>query len=880
MYRPPPRLFCLRRQNRESADWSAGQIMQKPKFNITDILNKAVEANETQRKAEYPAKDTVPEEKPQRTESSADVKKPPEKSSKVKPETDEIIKKYSQKSKVNIDDKTSSDALREMLNSQMSNDRELFNYYRNFENRKKSKRVEELYKLINSATQSDLEEREEITKISGISPSVPVPHFTDPDKNENIRKEKNKQQKLYDFGETQVFDKDDAQADKGKAEYDEDYEVLSKKIESGEISFTEETDDKQIALVNEEPAVEKPKPSMDTKDINLRLLFDMLDKETPVPDELIEENKKATAKVKKSKKKEKEEQTVPAYEYVSRGQNSEIQELLTRAIRSSLIKLILALVWCLGILYMELADVTSVYDFFYNLNPSERTILFYPLVDLQLLFFLAITLFDGLIKGAKGLFSGKPNAESIFFISFIASTIHCILTIFLDWEISKGLYCLPCGVLGVVYALIKYLQCRKDYHCFKVLASTRSKYVAEKLTGNTKEAEEFYKYLFDDSEIYTTKKTDFVDGFFRRLNTRPESESINGFIIALSLIVAAVLFGLTMYKSSGFYDAFTMFTQTLAFALPFSSFLIISLPVIAANRIGRKNGSAFIGNAVGEEYADASVISFSDTEVYPSNLVKITSIKVYGENRIDKIIHDLANVFSFVGGPLKAVTAGMIAGEVPVPENPKLIESASDGICVVIDGREMFLGKRNYLRRYRFEAPYDDSDAVFEKRNGSIMYVTLNDTLTAKVYIKYTLNPQFNSLLRDLYKAGMCVGIKTTDPNITNSLIEQSVKYKKTPISILKVGDVADVEAENEKTDSGIVVNASLHTFLKMFIVCDKIRHVTKANGIINLLSLAIAFFVVYFLAFTGQLLGLPSWYPVLFQLIWLVPVSIVSFLL
>ena len=50
---------------------------------------------------------------------------------------------------------------------------------------------------------------------------------------------------------------------------------------------------------------------------------------------------------------------------------------------------------------------------------------------------------------------------------------------------------------------------RKDYHCFKV-AST-SKYVAEKLTGNTKG--EKCKYLFDDSEIYTTRKTEFVEGF-------------------------------------------------------------------------------------------------------------------------------------------------------------------------------------------------------------------------------------------------------------------------------------------------------------------------------------------------------------------------------
>ncbi|MDD4124819.1 MAG: hypothetical protein PHW77_03730 [Eubacteriales bacterium] len=861
--------------------------MQKQKININDILNKAEKANELQRKVEYPAKETpLPAGKSASDESEAfnavnTGNQATGGASAPKRETDEIIDKYSQKSRITLDEKASTDALREMLNTQMSNDKELFNYYRSFENRKKSRKVEELYKLINFATQSDLEERESLTGAGGQKENTSAPHFTEPTGNENKREKKYKQLKLYDFGETQnIPEATGGTPEQGNhsAEFDEDYDALSDKIESGEINFTEETNDHQISIINEEPAIEKPKPSMDTKDINLRLVFDMLDEDTPIPDELKNENEKNKDKNKKHKKKDKAKPAEPAYEYVSRNQNSEIQELLTRAIRSSLAKLIVSLLLCLGILYMELADETSGLYSVYTL-PGKYGVL-YTLVNLQLLFFLVITLLDSVRKGAAGLFSGKPNAESVLFVSFIAASAHCILTIFLDNEVSHGLYCLPCAALGVTCAFIKYLQCRKDYHCFKVVASTRNKYVAEKLTGNTKEAEEFYKYLFDESEIYTTRKTEFVEGFFRRLHTRPESESINGFIISFVFIVAGVLFGLTMYRGSTIYEAFTMFTQTLAFSLPFSSFLIIALPVIAANRIGRKNGSAFIGNAVGEEYADASVISFSDTEVYPANLVKITSIKVYGENRIDKIIGDLARVFSFAGGPLKTVTAGMIAGDIPAPVNPKLIESASDGICVVIDGREMFLGKRNYLRRYRFEAPYDDSDAAFEKKNGSIMYVTLNDSLTAKVYVKYTLNPQFNSLLKDLYKAGMCVGIKTTDPNITTSLIEQSVKYKKTPISILKAGDIADIESENEKTDSGIVVNASLHTFLKMFIVCDKIRHVTKANGIINLLSLTIAVFVVYFLAFTGQLLGLPSWYPVLFQFIWLVPVSLVSFLL
>ncbi len=832
--------------------------MEKQKFNINDILEAAAAENEKQLLAEYKE---PPKEEPPKAEKVFEREDTP--AAGVGCETDELIGRYSQKITV-ADKKTSTDSIRESLENSMANDKELFSVYRSLESRKKSRKVEELYNLINFATENDLKERSELETEN------PDAHFTLSDGND--RPEREHQQHFSGFDDTIMIDTEGV--NKPVADFDEDYGALSEKIESGELDFTDNSDTRQIPLINDKPAVkpaEQSTPEMDEKDKDLLRVLNIGKKGA---EEQYEPEKKAP---KKFGIKAKEKAARPAYEYVDKSQNSEIQEMLTKATRSALGKLIISFVLCLGVLYLELASPDSSAHSVY-IRPGRFGIL-YLLVDFQVLCFMAITLLDSIKKGCIGLFTGKPCGESVFFTLFAAAAAHTAVTAFMHPRADLGLFCLPCAVCGVCCALIKYLECRKDYHCFKVVASTRAKYVAQQLKGDTKEAIEFYKYLFDDSEIYTTRKTAFVDGFFRRLHTRPESESLSGFAILLSFVAAV---GLTVYKAlSGdpVYQSVTQGIQLLCFALPVSSLFIISLPVIKANLIGKRNGSAFIGNAVGEEYADSSVISFSDIEVYPSNLVKITSVKVYGDNRIDRILYDVAEVFAYVGGPLKTVTGNMITGGVQVPQAARLIESAPDGICVVINGNEMFLGKREYMRRYRYDAPYDSSDAAFEKKNGSVMFVIKGGHLIAKVYIKYHINPQFNSLLRDLYKAGMCVGIKTTDPNITGDLIERSVKFKKTPISILKAGDVSDVDAECERVDSGIVANASLHTFLKMFIVCDKVRHVTKANGIINMLSLGVAFFVSLFLALTGQLTGLPSWYPAVFQLMWLIPVGAVSFL-
>lgn len=846
--------------------------MDENKPSLSEILKRASEENE--RKISEIG--SIPE--PPKQESAApEANKPAEAGEEApKTEEDEIIGKYSQRVRTDPDPKSSTANLRDSLAAQMEKDKELLSYYNNDSSERKNKKFDELYTLINTASLTNVKHR------SAEFPPEAGGHFVSEDQIE--KPVEYKQQKLFGGGDTITFRPAD---DTGEvARYDDDYEQLGKKIESGEISFAEDENADQLSLTDDAvvPADQaeqdkkdrEEKDKKDKKDIDLMIALQMMDENS---EEAVAAKAEEPPQPEEDKKAGKKSEP-PKFEYTDRSQNGEIDEKLRRAVRSTRIRLIIAALLTLVLLYLETATKTSTLhpDF---LKPGRYGQM-YILIDLQVLFAVCITVIDGLRAGAVGLFKRKPTAESVMFVSMLIAAVHAVITLFMDGsDVTCGLLGLPAAASALCCTLADHLSALKDDDCFKVLASKRPKYVAEKLSGTAREGTEFYKYLLDDSELYTVKRADFVDGFFRRAGKRPEGDDLFGFLIAVVFAVGCVLFGVQMYLGEPLLNSLAAFGKLAAFALPFSAFFIISLPLISANRIARKTGSALIGSAVGEEYADASVISFADTEVYPASHVKIASIKVYGDYRIDRIIYDLTRVFGFVGGPLKNVTASMVSGgDTPEYTTARLIESASDGICVVIDGQEMFLGKKSYLRRYRFETPFDLGDDRFETGGGSIMYVTMNDRLIAKVYVKYKISEQFNALLRDMYRAGMCVGIKTVDPNITTSLLENTVKYKKCPISILKAGEVGDVEGRCDRIDSGIVSTASLHTFLKMFIMCDKVRHVTRSNGFINILSIALSFFVVFFLALTGELTAVQSFYPVLFQLLWLLPVCVISFIL
>ena len=821
------------------------------KLDIGALLDEASRANEALRSAAPHTEKAA--ERPPETPSEAKLGGAP-----APDITSELISRYSERVK-EPDPRSSTQSLRDSLHAHMEGDRELLAYYSG-RSEHRSGKVDELYEIIKSAksaTESDARVR-------------PVPHDASrfQDASEVELPERAEQGKLFPLTET--IELGDA-AQEQTPSYDEDYAKLSEKIEKGELDFAEETENEgQISIVDELWPDELKAGSTRAIDEELKSVFGMLDEDHYAdPDG-------PDPKQKKREKRPPREEPADAFEYTSREQNAEIGSMLKKAVKQSRLRLAGVLFFALATLYLALAAPDSAIhsDF---LRPGRYGIV-YILVDLQVLLFIAALSLSSIKSGAKALFTWRPTSDSVLFFTFAVSIAYSLLAAFIAPTSESFVpFSLFAAAAAVCAAAVNYLRCKKDLHCFRVVASKNPKYVAARLSGGTAEADEFYKYLLDDSGLYTVRRAGFVGGFFARMRRRPQSEDLFKLVIPAVFLAGAVLFGLRLYDGDDFFTALTAFVRVVATATPLTAFFIISLPVIAANRVGKRCSSALVGNAVGEEYADASVISFADTEVYPSNLVKITSIKTYGDYRIDMAVSDLARAFSFIGGPLAKVISNMLSEPAQPVENARVIESAADGVCIVLDGVEMFLGKRGYMKRCRFGAPRDVGDDEYEDTVGSVMYMAIGDALVAKVYVRYSINPQFNDLLRDLYRAGMCVGIKTLDPNISNELLARGVTFNKCPIAILKAGGAEQAGEREETVDSGIVTNASMHTFLKMFILCDKVRHVTKSNGVIHILSVLLSLFVAFFLTFTGAGAQLGPVFAVLFQALWLIPIWLTS---
>ncbi len=834
---------------------------KKDILSINDILKNA--SRETESKLSESTPDfSVPV--PEQAEAPETVT-----AEEAKDEESEVISEYSGMKKT--DPKMSTRRLRELLEAQIGEDKVLLEYFKG-KDVDASRNVKDIRRMIDEKPKG---------KPKPALHGKGEERFTD----EEPEKESFVQEKLFSFGDTMQLD--ELPLDGGEKASFDDFADLSERIVSGEIPLESEDDDKdQITFgVDEEVAVEEDSADASKKDLKLRMVFDMMNGgelppkgETPLDGSDMFKKASNSDKVKKKRKKERKKvEEEHGYDYKSPAQRDEVFSMLSRATAIYRLKLIAMAILSFLILYMELADYTSDRAAFLH---QGRYGAIYILADLQLLCFGAMLMAEPFLAGLRAMASWRLTADSIMSLSMLCSAVMCTVSLAVDpTALELKLYCLPAILAATANCFVKYLQCSKDKACFKVLASKREKFTAQPLTGVTDESNVFTGSLDGESDLYTARKTAFVDGFLARTNRRPKSEDIFNVLVPVTFVAAIALFMALYVNGTDIYTAFSNSALLFCAATPLTSFFMISLPAIAANLTAKKTSSALIGTAVVEEYADAAVLSFADTEAFLPGKVTVTSIKTYGDMPIDEIITRFAMLFDYIEGPLKPVAANMV-DRLPKPESITLIDNDSDGLYIIMDGVDYFLGKRSYMLHNKLAPPVDANDEVYSRNIGSVMYMAINNNVVAKIYVKYGISPGFDGLLESMYNAGVCVGIKTLDPNIDNELLQKSIKYKNCPVAVLKGNNPEEMHGTAERVDSGIVSASSLHNFLKMFILCDKARHATKSNCIINIAAILVTVFAVAFLSLTGDIGGYNSLHVALFQLLWMLPTGLVSFLL
>ncbi len=598
-------------------------------------------------------------------------------------------------------------------------------------------------------------------------------------------------------------------------------------------------------------------------------------------DERVDAFLKEVSGTKKSRKEEEpeEEPELPETEeseYENFGQNKEIFRAFKKKYRLSLIRLTLCGILMLLAFFLENYGVFGMTPIT-ALDP-ELFPLIYVMADLQLLVLGCLLARGPIIDGAKSLFRREPDPSVFVTASAVFCFAYTVYAAFFPAGLIR-LYTFPFLLLCFVCILCGYFDLRREIMTFRVVSSKRTKYVIGSLSEEEASLEEeaFENYLPEEPTIFKLGKANFVDGFFRRCRGKSAAKKMVLLVPPFALAIGIAFLAMSVFFGGETASAVTVGITALMMSLPAAMFLTYSYPFYTAAGHAYDTESAIVGETSLEEYCDAASVSFEDTDVFPSRGVKVRSVMVFGENRIDEVINNVTSVFHVAGGPLSDVL-DIITSDLRTDEDTRLLSVAPDGIEADVSGTHMYLGKADYLRRNHYVPIVSDEDREIERSGSlSIMYVVSGDEVVAKFYLAYRIDPDFEKILKQMYRSGICVGIKTFDPNIDDDMLSRRIRIERYPVRVLKCREIGDEPRVADRADSGIVSKRSAKALLGAFAVCGKVQTVTRVGIVLNFISLFAAAMVMGVTMLFGAADKIPSLYVALYQLFWTIPIFVMA---
>lgn len=528
---------------------------------------------------------------------------------------------------------------------------------------------------------------------------------------------------------------------------------------------------------------------------------------------------------------------------------------------------------------------------------------YYPVVNLmvglQLSLFSYVLVADQIKRGITALIEKKWMPEvGITFVVGISFVYQLFMSVFC--RVGYVTYNFPVALCVVLSLAYEFLNLKREIYSFNVVASKKMKHTLCALPYESAEKERdafrsFYEVektydgegvevpseeeeqspdVFEGKPMYALKQGAFVDGFFQRMRRYPAGKAVLGLTLPTMAIISLVFFLIAWIRGASFTYGVSMGYFALVMCAPMSIFITYSYPLYKASRKAFANESAIIGEAAAEEYLDAEEISFEDKDLFPGKGVKVKSIKVFGTHRIDRVVFNAANIFRKYGGPLSQVF-NMATLELGITDEVYFGVIEEDGIEAMVGGSHIYLGKADYLRRKGYEPGYDDEDEVIEGNGGiCVMFMAIEDEVAAKFYVEYTIDHEFEAILRALYSSGVCIGVRTFDPNIDDRMLQLLLHYEDYPVRAIKCRSEQSPNLAKEHLDSGIVSRRSAKDMLRAFMSCDRVLRAIKLGAVVKMVSLALGA-VITLIAIIMAAKGIPSAWAVLYQLFWLLPVAV-----
>lgn len=490
------------------------------------------------------------------------------------------------------------------------------------------------------------------------------------------------------------------------------------------------------------------------------------------------------------------------------------------------------------------------------------------IIDLPILVCLFVLALPEVVLAIRRLILGRATPELFILASFaVAIAYYSVIILYtpLKYPLFGLVFAIFC-VGAISASLFKKLA---DFSNFKMVSINAEKKIVDKKFTRTLTEESFAldgKIESYKSKIARVFRVNFVSGFFKRSGKCSENSNNVIFVLVATFGLAFVSAAIAFFIPGGITATAMTFATVFMFGIPVFTILTHKLPFYHSSVEAMHENSAIIGESTFYDYSGIDVITFQDSEVFGEDDINLQRIMLYGKNEnLSKAMHQMAAIFSSVGGPLERLFANAI-DQKPAYATNVVIEE--DGILGEIFGKEVRAGSREYMKRYGVIFPEETL-----KENGynstKIMYAAEDGAVYAKFYVRYTLSEEFTMQLPSLFDEGIVPLIYTRDPNINSELL-RSLTAGSDSIRVLKKFNLPEGEDKlYHRVNAGLVTMGDKTNVINMILMSKKYVRFQARIAITEITAMLVGCVLAVVLSLGSMVASIPSFAFAIWQAVW-----------
>lgn len=614
-----------------------------------------------------------------------------------------------------------------------------------------------------------------------------------------------------------------------------------------------------IPKEEEQPNNDPTKAQIDQTQYDLREIFGMNEQAKPAP--------------KAPPVKPKRKVAADPYDHLSAKDKKRLAKEYRVKMRRERISILLFGLLAVFALFWENASVLGTMDLLPSLLNYEK----YPTaagwMSVQLMVFAVLLFPKAFVLKTKHDATTDPT--QIFTAAWSVHLIYILWRILFFAEMPMRSFVLPVLLAGLLAKLYAYGALKREYLSFCVAFSAKDKYTLRMLEGEDAELErrELEGYMPEETRYFAVEKIRSVQGFTREMHTRGSVKRPIRLLIP-GAVFMGICFGMIWWTKSGSMEqALSVGVGTILISMPFSLLYVFYAPITMLAKGASYNGSAVIGERAMDEYTAPAVVVFQDSEVFPSEQVQLTKVNVIDDHDLAKSLGYASAIFCATGGALGEMFSSVVA-DTGYTADMDFINVSEDGIEAAVDGELVRIGSRSFLLEAGVKVPEYERDM---ETDNAVMYMAISGQAVARLEVEYVMDENFESIARNLFRSGICVAIKTFDPNINRPFLEQRIRWgSDMPLKIIRGREKKDRILRRDSAES-LLLSSSQRGLFETVKFCRITRNLMQVGVILACLSMLAAVPVLWMVLKLVGIEQLNSLSLLLYQLIWLLPILVIT---